>query len=153
MSDLLFGIPIIPWFQETMNLMPIHGEGTPKIWSDCWYEAYKKLGGEKKSCGTKGCPMSAAYGLWYLGHIVGSSQACKDWEITKINYELGKNAAYTVISLEILKQLKSDISKKVLWTIVREKYEQRVNEKAAKGEQGQIKIALALFNANLIIFP
>ncbi|MBD2500431.1 DUF6979 family protein [Anabaena azotica] len=155
MSDLLFGIPIIPWFQETMNAMPIHGEGTRKIWNNCWYEAYKKLGGEKESCGTKGCPKNAAYGLWYLGRIVDSGRTCKYLDIIEINNNklLGPNAAYAVLYLEMLQQKGDNTTTKILWSDVREVYQQRLNKEAAKSKNGQMEIALALFNANLIIFP
>lgn len=153
MSDLLFRIPILPWVQETVKKMNTHGNEAPEIWSNCWYDTYEKLGGKSKNSGTKGCPMCAAYGLWYLGRVVDSVQTCKDWEITRINHELGKNAAYAVLSLEILRQQGGTTSRQALWAEVRKLYQQKLNEEAAKSEQGQIKITLALFNAKLIVFP
>lgn len=97
--------------------------------------------------------MCAAYSLWYLGRVVDSVQTCKNWEISKINHELGKNVVYTVLALEILQQQGNNTNRQALWSDVRELHQQTLNEEAAKSEQGQIKIALALFNANLIIFP
>ncbi|QSJ17902.1 hypothetical protein JYQ62_03300 [Nostoc sp. UHCC 0702] len=153
MSDLLFRIPIVPWVQETMQKMNVYENEALEIWSDYWYDTYKQLGGKSKNSGTKGCPRCAAYGLWYLGRLVDSVQTYKGWEITKIKHELGKNAAYTVLSLEILQQQVGNTNTQALWSSVRELYQQRLNEEAAKSEQGQIKIALALFNTKLIVLP
>ncbi|MBD2495245.1 DUF6979 family protein [Nostoc sp. FACHB-280] len=156
MSELL-RLPTIPWVTQTIKKMNVHSNESPKIWKkiwrECWYETYIKLGGEREYSGTKPCPMCAAYGLWYLGRVVDSVQTCKDWEITRINHELGKNVAYAVLSLEILQQQGGNTTREVLWADVRKLYQQRLNEEAAKSEQGQIKITLALFNAKLIVFP
>ena len=52
--------------------------------------------------GEKGCPRAAGYGLWFLGRLVGGGRAVQNWPIDRVNKDLGKNAAYAIIAVDLL---------------------------------------------------
>jgi hypothetical protein len=91
----------------------------------------------------------AAYGLWHLGRISNSGKTFQNWTLEIVNEELGKNAVYAVLALDLLegkcneKESEGDRSKAELWAEVQELYQQKLGEPPAQREQGAIKIALA----------
>ncbi|MBD2449712.1 hypothetical protein H6G76_21590 [Nostoc sp. FACHB-152] len=155
-------INYIKWITETINKMNTHQQEDPESWRKFWKESYE---GISKYASKKSCRMCAAYGLWYLGYIVDGDRDFQDWELSKINHELGKNAVYAVIAIEKLDQ-QEDVSKKELWAYVQERYRQEKFPKKSKTKQakseaefeepadddaGAIKIALVLFTNNRIV--
>jgi hypothetical protein len=127
------------------------GKDDFETWSDFWFMTYKDLGGKSDSSGSKECPKHAAYGLWRLGRISNSGRIFQNWTLEKINRELGNNAAYAVLALDLMEKqhskrhIEGDWSKAELWFKVQELYRQKLGEPPAKSEQGAVKIALGLF--------
>ena len=150
MSTVLFNIPLVSWIQRTIERMNAAGKDDIGTWSNYWFQTYKDLGGTSDNSGSKGCPMHAAYGLWRLGRISNSGKAFQNWSLERVNQELGKNAAYAVLALDLLDR-KGDWSKTELWSKVQESYQQKIGEPSAISEQGAIKISLGLFTEGLIV--
>ncbi|MBD2298532.1 DUF6979 family protein [Nostoc sp. FACHB-190] len=155
-------INYIKWITETINKMNIHQQEDAESWRKFWKESYE---GTSEYARKKGCRMCAAYSLWYLGYIVDAERDFQDWELAKINHELGKNAVYAVIAIEKLDK-QEDISKKELWSYVQERYRQEKFPKKSKTKQakseaefeepanddaGAVQIARVFFTKNYII--
>ncbi len=150
MPTVLFNIPLVDWVQRTIARMNAAGKDDFETWSNYWSQIYKDLGGTSDNSGSKECPKHAAYGLWRLGRISNSGKAFQDWTLEKVNKELGKNAAYAVLALDLLES-KRNWSKTELWSKVQESYQQKIGEPSAKSEQGAIRIALGLFTEGQIV--
>jgi hypothetical protein len=61
-----------------------------------------------------------------------------------VHAELGKNATYAVIALNLLKSAEVELSE--LWQTVRGKFVESVGAKPARLEQGEVKLVINLFN-------
>jgi len=143
---LLFKIPLVLWVIGTIKKMKKAGKDDFKTWSNYWFRTYKDLGGKSDSSGSKGCPKYATYGLWRLGHISKSGKPFQNWALERVNEELGKNAAYAVLALDLLERKRSEkYTESKLWAEVQEQYQKKFGESPAKSEQGAIKIARGLF--------
>ncbi|HUU26233.1 MAG TPA: hypothetical protein VM123_00340 [archaeon] len=151
MPEVLFNIPLVRWVLGTIEKMNDAGRNDFETWSNYWFSTYKDLGGQSDSSGSKGCPQLATYGLWRLGRISNSGKDFQIWTLERVNEELGKNAAYAVLALDLLemkrseKDTESHPSKAKLWAKVQELYQKKLGEPPARSEQGAIKIALSLF--------
>ena len=151
MPAVLFNIPLVRWVQRTIERMNAVGKDDFETWSNYWFRTYKDLGGQSDSSGSKECPKHAAYGLWCLGRISNCGKTFQNWTLDRVNKELGKNAAYAVLALELLERKRGDKdtvgfwSKAELWAIVQELYQVKIGEPPAQSEQGAVKIALGLF--------
>ena len=150
MPTILFNIPLVHWVQRTIEQMNATGKDDFQTWSKYWFQTYKDLGGISDESGSKKCPQHAAYGLWRLGRISNSGKAFQNWTLERINEELGKNAAYAVLALDLLES-KSGWSKTELWSKVQESYQQKIGKPSAKSEQGAIGISLGLFTEGQIV--
>jgi hypothetical protein len=139
----------VRWVQRTMEKMQDKNSDDKQLWNACWLEAYIEIGGKSENTGSKPCPKAAAYGLWYLGHIVGSERTQQNWPLAKIRKYLGKNAAYAVLALGLLEN-KYDGSVQALWQEVQSLYQQKLLEKPADSEQGEIALTMLLYKENLI---
>ena len=151
MPAVLFNISLVRWGRRTIERMNAAGKDDVDTWSNYWLRTYKDLGGQSDSSGSKECPKRAAYGLWRLGRISNSGKTFQNWTVERINEELGKNAAYAVLALDLLerkrneKDTEGDWSKAELWAKVQELYQKKLGEPPAQSEQGALKIALGLF--------
>jgi hypothetical protein len=150
MPTVLFNISLVRWVRETIERMNAAGKDDIESWRNYWFQTYKDLGGTSDTSGSKGCPQHAAYGLWRLGRISNSGMVFQNWTLERVNKELGKNAAYAVLALDLLES-KHDWSKTDLWSKVQESYQQKIGEQSAKSEQGAIKISLGLFTEGQIV--
>lgn len=151
MPAVLFYIPLVDWVQQTIRQMNAAGRDDFKTWSNYWLKTYVDLGGTNViNSGPKGCPKHAAYGLWSLGRIANGGRAFQNWTIGKINRELGKNAAYAVLALDLL-EMKHNWSQTELWSKVQESYQRKLGEPPAQSEQGAIKIAFGLFKEGILV--
>ncbi len=139
----------VRWVQRTIEKMQVNSSDKKHLWNDYWLEAYCEIGGTNSNTGSKPCPMAAVYGLWYLGRIIGSERPQLNWSIDKIRKNLGKNTAYAVLSLDLLEQ-KNYGSLKALWQEVQCLYQQKLSEKPADSEQGEIALTMLLYKAGLI---
>ena len=153
MPIILFKIPLVDWVRRTIKYMNTAGKEDSKNWSNYWLQAYEDLGGKSTSSGSKGCPKCAVYGLWRLGRISNSGRDFQNPKLKQINEEFGKNAVYAVLALDLLEnmQREKEISKKDLWTKVRDRIEKELREKPAQSEQGAVKVALDLFEEKQIV--
>ena len=150
MPTVLFNISLVRWVRGTIEQMNAAGKDDIESWGNYWFQTYKDLGGTSDTSGSKGCPQHAAYGLWRLGRISNSGMAFQNWTLERVNKELGKNAAYAVLALDLLES-KHEWSKTDLWSKVQESYQQKIGEQSAKSEQGAIKISLGLFTEGQIV--
>lgn len=150
MSTVLFNISLVRWVRGTIERMNAAGKDDIESWCNYWFQTYKDLGGTSDTSGSKGCPQHAAYGLWRLGRISNSGMPFQNWTLERVNKELGKNAAYAVLALELLES-KHGWSKTDLWSRVQESYQQKIGEQSAKSEQGAIKISFGLFTEGQIV--
>ena len=134
---------------RTAEKMQVNSSDEKQRWNEYWLEAYFSLGGTKSNTGSKPCPKAAAYGLWYLGRIVGSNRTKLKWSIEQIRKHLGKNAAYAEMAIGLLEQ-KDYGSVHALWQEVQFLYQQKLSEKPAHSEQGEIALTMLLYKAGLI---
>jgi len=150
MPTILFNVPLVRWVKQTIEQMNVAGKDDFETWSKYWFQTYKDLGGISDNSGSKECPKHAAYGLWRLGRISNSGKIFQNWALERINTELGKNASYAILALDLLES-RNDWSKSELWSKVQELYQQKVGEPSAVSEQGAIRISLGLFTEGQIV--
>lgn len=150
MPIILFNIPLVHWVKQTIEKMNAAGKDDFETWSKYWLQTYKDLGGKSDNSGSKECPKHSAYGLWRLGRISNSGKTFQNWTLERINKELGKNAAYAVLALDLLES-RNGWSKSELWSKVQERYQQKIGEPSAVSEQGAIRISLGLFTEGQIV--
>jgi len=134
----------VQWVLRAIEKMHVNSSDDKQLWNKCWLEAYSEIGGRSENTGSKPCPKAAIYGLWYLGRIVGSKRTQLIWPIEKIRKNLGKNAAYAVLALGLLEQ-QYDGSLQALWQEVQMLYQQKLSEKPADSEQGEIALTMLLY--------
>ena len=151
MPAVLFRIPLVLWVRKTMEKMNAIGQGDSDTWNRFWLRTYTELGGASENSGSKGCPRSAAYGLWRLGRIVGSGKPFQNWSIRKVKERLGKNAAYAVLALDLLEVGWEAKDIEGLWIEVRRLYQQELDETPARTQQGAITVASVLFSEGQIV--
>jgi hypothetical protein len=146
----LFGIDIGDWVSDTVLLM---SEPTPlsdrSHWVQAWGDTYSKLGGLSRSCGNKGCPRAAAFGLWYLGRLAPTSRTLQKWPVSRVVKELGRNASYAVIAADLYAE-DPERSPREAWRVVRRAFRRCTGQEATQGEQGQVRVVWALGRAGLL---
>jgi hypothetical protein len=139
-------IPIVEWVRGVAKKMETAATEERADWNESWATTYEELGGKQRTIATKGCPMAAAYGLWYLGLLASTSRPAKAWDIPRVDHELGKNAAYAVITLELLKPGPAP-TLSTLWQQVKSRYREVTGEEPAENEQGEIRLVVGLFTS------
>jgi len=152
MTRLLFRVPISRWVLATAQAMDAAHTTDAAAWRAHWAESYTALGGHTTS-GTKGCPRSAAYALWYLGWLKGAMRPHQDWPSARIHRRLGKNAAYAVIAARLLTRGTVAPFHSSLWPRVRDEFRRQTGESAANSDQGAAKVALLLFLDGSLVGP
>ncbi len=140
----LNGIEIKQWVHGTARKMLAAKSESRATWNEAWFETYLELGGQSRTTGEKGCPKSAAYGLWSLGLLAGVARNFRKWSIAQVRKELGKNAAYAVIAAELMTGGAAPTVPS-LWPRIRKRYEELTGEEAARSEQGEIRLVIALY--------
>jgi hypothetical protein len=150
-SDSLFKIPLSLWVVGTIEKMNKHKKSDFLSWSEYWYETYKELGGKSQESGKKLCPQHAAYGLWRLGRIRGTTIPYQNKPFSYINSEYGKNALYALLALDILGKRKSPIEKADLWVQVQEQFRKIAQDEPAMSQQGVVTVAFGLFKEGFIV--
>ena len=149
---VLYGLPVSDWALRTaLGMEATHATDT-STWAKHWADSYWALGG-RSSSGSKGCPRSAAYALWYLGWLKGSARPPLDWPIQRIAGHLGKNAAYAVIAAQALTRQGFAQSHSALWERVRSEFQRETGQTAAQSEQGAVKVAIRLFTDGVLVSP
>ena len=120
------------------------------LWDKFWLDSYFELGGTSKESGSKGCPKTAAYGLWNTGFIKGKSRPFRNWKIDEIKNHYGKNTAYAAIAVYLLRLGwdQSDISG--LWDEVRRIYMSKFHDTPAQKDQGAARVTAILFQEGQI---
>tara|TARA_B100000315_G_scaffold27706_1_gene23666 strand:+ start:1166 stop:1591 length:426 start_codon:yes stop_codon:yes gene_type:complete len=127
------------------------GKDDRETWDNHWFTTYKDLGGQSDSSGSKICPKRAAYGIWCLGRISNSGRTFENWTLESVRKELGKNAVYAVLALDLLEMKRGrrgtegDWSNAELWAKVQETYQKKLGELTAHKQEGAVTIALGLF--------
>jgi hypothetical protein len=147
MKDTLFKIPLVQWVRRTIEKMQSMGASGVGAWNAAWLETYLELGGKSKETGRKGCPRSAAYGLWCLGLVAGGGKPRQDYPIPRVDRELGKNAAYAAIAIDLLQAAAIPEDHDLLWSRVRRRYIELTGELPATTDQGAVKVASILFRS------
>ena len=146
----LFGVDIKEWVFQTAELM---SEPTPlsdrSHWVRAWGETYSKLGGLSRSCGNKGCPRAAAFGLWYLGRLKATGRTLQKWPASRVVKELGRNASYAVIAADLYAGDPRQAPREA-WRAVRRNFRRETGQDATHGEQGQVRVVWALGRAGLL---
>ncbi len=150
MSAKLFKIPLVRWVRATIDKMNASERDDIEHWKSYWLWTYAELGGQATS-GSKGCPQYAAFGLWRLGRIVDSGRPLQNWSLQKINAELGKNATYAFLALNLLETGWGIEDKESLWSEVRKQYLKLFREPPAESQQGAVKVATVLFAEGQIV--
>lgn len=147
---ILNKIEITKWVQGTARKMESSGREDRANWNETWLDNYRKLGGRARTTGNKPCPMAAGYGIWYLGLLAGTSRKRQSWTVARVNQELGKNAAYGVIAIDLLSGGSApDVDS--LWRLIQERFEKLTGEVAAINEQGEIKLIIGLFQEQQLV--
>lgn len=149
-SAVLNKIEVTKWVQGAARKMATAGSEASTTWNESWLEVYRDLGGRARTTGKKGCPMAAAYGLWYLGILVGVARTRRVWSVKRVNHELGKNAAYAIIAAELLANGSAPVVSS-LWPVVRERFEELTGDEAAISEQGEINPVIGLFRERQLV--
>jgi hypothetical protein len=149
-SDLLNGIPVTPWVVGTVTRMRQAGATDSANWGRFWLQTYLELGGRSTESGKKSCPKSGAYALWFLGRLIHGGRPPLNWSAKQIDTQLGKNAAYAILTAELLAG-GAEPSAERLWPRVQDRYKREANDRPAATEQGAVKIAVALFRAKALI--
>jgi hypothetical protein len=150
MTGQLAKVPVAHWIRGTIEKMNRSGVEDSSSWASRWIETYYELGGQSDESGKKACPRAAGYGLWQLGRIRDGGKPWKDWSLTRIRQEFGKNATYAVLALQLLDNGANSRDPNI-WDKVRSLYQQQLGEDAAQGEQGEIRLACILFDEGLIV--
>lgn len=145
MTEILYKIPVVAWVSGTAAQMEAAGVEDRKTWSRYWVEAYQDLGGTSTSTGTKECPMCAAHGLWYLGLVKGSKRPPLTWSVNEVTNKLGKNAAYAVIALRLLRQDRRSRPLDQLWESVRQEFKRETGKTPATFKNGAVELTVGLF--------
>ena len=152
MASTLYWIPISTWVLDTAQAMDAARATDGAVWRKHWVDSYWALGGRSTS-GSKGCPRSAAYALWYLGWLKGTARPLLDWPIRRIAGALGKNAAYAVIAAQILARQGFAGSRGALWQRVQREFRSEIGESPAESDQGAVKLTLGLFLDGILLNP
>jgi hypothetical protein len=152
MTRLLFSVPISRWVLATAQAMDAAHATDGATWRKHWADRYAALGGHTTS-GTKGCPRSAAYALWYLGWLQGGMRPFQDWPPANIRSRFGKNAAYAVIAARLLTHGAVAPRHSTLWPRVRGEFRRQTGQAPANSDQGAAKVALLLFLDGMLVGP
>lgn len=150
---ILNKIPVTPWVLGTVKKMNKMGAIDKRKWDDSWLQTYGELGGRSEESGKKPCPKAAAYGLWFFGRLRDGGRATLDfWTEDRVNQQLGKNknAAYAIITADLLAQGTTKSSKE-LWPTIQAQYTKHTGHEAAGSEQGEVRMVIALFYDQKII--
>lgn len=105
--------------------------------------------GAKLSNAKKGCPLTAARTLYELGRIKNSGMPFKELSLRQVCDDYSKNGAYAILAIRIIAE-ETEISQSGLWNRVKILFEDELDDKPAKTNQGGATIALKLWKNNLI---
>jgi len=153
MTRMLSRVPMSDWVLRTAQAMDDARGADDAAWRKHWADSYWALGGTSDSVAHKGCPRTAAYGLWYLEWLKGSSRPLLDWPVQRVRDGLGKNAAYAAIAARLLARAGVAQSHGTLWTRVRQQFQRDTGEKASNSDQGAVRLALLLFLRGMLAVP
>lgn len=143
-------IPLTPWVLGTVAKMNRARTTDRRDWNRFWSQTYQELGGQSDESGAKGCPRAAGYGLWLLGRLARGGRPLQKWPVHRVDNELGKNVAYSVIAADLL-ACRADPSPQRLWPAVQAQYIQHTRRNPAATEQGGVKVAVILFAEQQIV--
>ena len=143
-------MPVSRWVFRTVEKMNRARVIDVGAWVRFWRQAYEELGGRSSEVASKGCPRASAYGLWFLGRLLNGHRAYQVWPISRIDAELGKNAAYAVIGADLLWQ-GGEMSRADLWAQVQHRYRTETGREPAITEQGEIRVVLSLFREKQLV--
>lgn len=146
MPAVLFKIPLTRWVLGTIDKMNTFGNDDFQSWSQAWLQMYKELGGKSDETGSKQCPKHAAFALWQLGRIKNTAKPFQNLSLASIYEQYGKNAVYSVLSLELLVSKQASQDTTLLWSQVQELYRRKMREEPAVSQQGAVTIAKILFD-------
>jgi hypothetical protein len=152
MTRVLSRVPISDWVLRTAQAMGAAGAADKKAWRKHWADSYGALGGRTTS-GSKGCPRSAAYAMWYLGWLKGCARPLLDWPADRIHERFGKNAAYAVIAARLLAGSRAQQHHSALWRRVQQEFRRETGQLPANSDQGAVKVALLLFLEGMLVVP
>ena len=151
MPKVILRIPIGRWVQGTITRMRTAGANDVATWNRHWFLTYRDLGGKSEKSGSKGCPRSAAYGLWRLGRIAGGGQQFQNFSLDRVKRDFGKNAAYALLALGFLENGRNHNASETLWSEVKREYRLRFRDRPAKSEQGALKVTYSLFKEGHLV--
>jgi hypothetical protein len=142
--------PKLDWVFGTIQKMNALGADSREEWKKAWLRTYEELGGTSKLTGTKECPMSAAFGLWYLGYVKNGGRARLQWSRQEVKSELGENAVYAVIAVNLLESW-GKITPTELWSKMRECYWQEKLGRPRQSQQGVASLTIRLYESDNVI--
>lgn len=151
MAKMLYKIPCNVWVSDTIRKMIDSKVNDSSSWLRNWSDTYYQLGGKSASVAKKGCPSTAAFGLWNLGRIVGGEKRFRHISVIKADVEFGKNTAYALIAVGMFEQGWISRSQNEIWQEVRRQYKFDTGKMAASSDQGAAKLARILFEEGMII--
>ncbi len=151
MAGVLFSIPVSLWVHGTIEKMNRFKKRDIHSWGEYWLETYLELGGKSTASGSKGCPQHAAYGLWRLGRIKGTNMPLRNFSLSLINREFGKNTTYAILALELLENGQAAMNQSLFWAQVQELFRKRLHNEPANSQQGAVTIAQVLYDEGLIV--
>jgi len=152
MTSTLFKVAISEWVFRTAHAMDAAHSADDAAWRKHWASSYWALGGRTTS-GSKGCPRSAAYALWYLGWLKCSTRPLVDWPVDRVRERFGKNAAYAVIAARLLASGAVPHHHRSLWSRAQQAFRRETGQIPAKSDQGAVKVALMLFLDGMLVVP
>ena len=136
------GIPVARWVGGTIQKMVRARTVERRDWARFWFDTYRELGGTSRTSGTKGCPRSAAYGLWFLGRVAGADRPRLCWPLQRVMDELGRNAAYAILAMDFASEARGELTQ--TWQQVQQEFRKSTGKEPARSEQGEVRLALAL---------
>ena len=151
MTKIMYKIPLSTWVQKTIERMNSIRATDKKTWNKFWLETYCELGGESGNTGKKPCPKAAAYGLWRLGWVKLRKVEKSNLSIAEINKIYGKNAAYAILTIELLANGDKSYTQESLTELVRNKYKEHFNESVTLSNIEAIKVGKLLYDEGNII--
>ena len=149
-GSTLNGVPATPWVLGTVGRVLLTGHDDAETWNRCWYEEYQALGGTSYESGSKGCPRAGARGLWYVGRLRHGQRPLLVWPVDEVYRRLTKNAAYSVITADLL-ATRQGASPSTLWPLVRDEFRRLTGEEPAGSEQGEVRLVVALHRSGELV--
>ena len=146
----LFHILGRDWVLKTAKKMIKNNRQDAASWNKYWEVTYFELGGKKKSTACKGCPIKAAYTLWYLGRIRDTERQRIDISINEVFEKFSKNGAYAILGQELLDN-NPNLDKASLFEEIQKEFKKRTTGYPAESDQGGPTLTWILFKDKLLI--